>query len=150
MKFLDPQEAEKFKKQKWLMFCGTPCRGKIVESFYLYTVALTKDGRELRMQNNPLAWRLAGSRKIDNQIRWMGIRKQQDGIEYLSSWEPPFLLHHYNLIFFLQTIRFLNCLLLLRSLSIEQDQRVAKLLKNYYFPPTPSFSQFFLFLFIEG
>ena len=25
MEFLDPQEAEKFKKQKWPMFCGTPC-----------------------------------------------------------------------------------------------------------------------------
>ena len=24
-KFLDSVEAEKFKKQKWPMFCGTPC-----------------------------------------------------------------------------------------------------------------------------
>ena len=26
MEFLDTLEAEKFKKQKWLMFCGTPCK----------------------------------------------------------------------------------------------------------------------------
>ena len=26
MKFLDPQEAEKFREQKRYLFCGTPCR----------------------------------------------------------------------------------------------------------------------------
>ena len=25
MEFLDPKEAEKFKKQKWKQFCWTPC-----------------------------------------------------------------------------------------------------------------------------
>ena len=29
MEFLDPQEAEKFKKQKCLMFSGTPCTSVI-------------------------------------------------------------------------------------------------------------------------
>ena len=26
MEFLDPQEAEKFKKQKWKQICWTPCK----------------------------------------------------------------------------------------------------------------------------
>ena len=25
MEFLDPEEAYKFKKQKWKQYCGTPC-----------------------------------------------------------------------------------------------------------------------------
>ena len=25
MAFLEPKEAEKFEKQKWIQYCGTPC-----------------------------------------------------------------------------------------------------------------------------
>ena len=25
MEFLDPKEAKKFKKEKWIQYCGTPC-----------------------------------------------------------------------------------------------------------------------------
>ena len=32
MKFLDKQEAEKVKKQKWDVFCWTPCNNKILST----------------------------------------------------------------------------------------------------------------------
>ena len=39
MKFLDLEEAEKFKEQKWVMFCGTPCRISVLVLF-LYNLLI--------------------------------------------------------------------------------------------------------------
>ena len=37
MEFLDPLDAEKFKKQKWIQYYGTPCTtGDICHVCYLY------------------------------------------------------------------------------------------------------------------
>ena len=37
MEFLDPLEAEKFKKQKCVQFCGTPCMSETKDSFKIRT-----------------------------------------------------------------------------------------------------------------
>ena len=37
MEFPDPYEAEKFKKQKWLMFCGTPCSHQVQRHMISHT-----------------------------------------------------------------------------------------------------------------
>ena len=37
IEFLDPEEAEKFKKQKWNVFCWTPCSNpNLYNNLYLF------------------------------------------------------------------------------------------------------------------
>ena len=78
MKFLDPQEAEKFKKQKWKQFCWTPCKLQISQfGFYqkMKQWIFSKSTRKGQLKNvqdeisRPLGSREIQKTKVETVLR---------------------------------------------------------------------------------
>ena len=60
MEFLDTQEAEKFKKQKWIQYCGTPCRSSAKMTIGYSSNKIEKPA-EHPWQTPELPWKLQGT-----------------------------------------------------------------------------------------